>query len=153
MRFWIFSSKLPTLSVWGSDCAYGMLVCGTSGMTCEVGVVCTGVSNLGADGVTGEMWALFGVLEEWLLLACKVNMEIGRWRVNIFLFEGGTMPSQRMNFMMRLQNGIHPRAIDRVAVFLMVWKMWAQISVGAPVIRSQRNWALSRFMKVVLDSG
>ena len=41
-----------------------MLVCVTSGMTREVGVVCTGVSNLGADGVTEEMCALFGVLEE-----------------------------------------------------------------------------------------
>ena len=55
-----------------------MLACGTSGMTREVGVVCTGVSDSGADGVTGEMCALFGVLEEWLLLACRVNMEIRR---------------------------------------------------------------------------
>ena len=41
-----------------------MLVYGTSGMTREVGVVCTGVSDLGVDGITGEMCALFGVLEE-----------------------------------------------------------------------------------------
>ena len=47
-------------------------------------------------------------------------MEIGRGRVIIFLFEGGLIPSQRMNFMMRLQNGIHPRAVDRAAIFLMV---------------------------------
>ena len=38
-----------------------MLVCGTLGMTHEVGVVCTGVSDSGADGVTEEMCALFGV--------------------------------------------------------------------------------------------
>ena len=41
-----------------------MLVCETSGMTREVGVVCTGVSDLEADGVTREMCALFDVLEE-----------------------------------------------------------------------------------------
>ena len=29
-------------------------------MTCEVGMVCTGVSDSGADGVTREMCALFG---------------------------------------------------------------------------------------------
>ena len=153
MRFWILSSKLPNLSVWGSDCTCGMLVCWNSGMTCEVGVVCTCVSDSGADGVTGEMCALFGVLEEWLLLAYRVNMEIGRRRGIIFPSEGGLIPSQRMNFMMRLQNGIHPRAADLTMVFLMVWKMWAQISMGAPIIRSQRNCALPRLMKFVLDSG
>ena len=47
-------------------------------------------------------------------------MEIGRGRVIIFPFEGGIIPSRRMNFIMRLQNGIHPRATDRAAVFLMV---------------------------------
>ena len=41
-----------------------MLACGTSGMIREVGVVCTGVSDSGADGVTGEMCTLFGVLEK-----------------------------------------------------------------------------------------
>ena len=41
-----------------------MLACGTSGIACEVGVVCTGVSDSGADKVTGEMCALFSVLEE-----------------------------------------------------------------------------------------
>ena len=55
-----------------------MLVYGTAGMTRKMGVVRIGVSDSGADGVTGEMCALFGVLEEWLLLACRVNMEIGR---------------------------------------------------------------------------
>ena len=46
------------------QCACRMLACGTSGIACKVGVVCAGVSDLGADGVTGEMCALFGVLEE-----------------------------------------------------------------------------------------
>ena len=64
--------------------------------------------------------SLLAVLEEWLLLAWRVNMEIGRERVIIFPSEGGLIPSRRMNFMMRLQNGIHPRATNRVTVFLMV---------------------------------
>ena len=46
------------------NCACGMLVCETSGMTHEVGVVCTGVFDSREDGVTGDMCALFGVLEE-----------------------------------------------------------------------------------------
>ena len=54
------------------------------------------------------------------MLACRVNMEIGRRRVIIFPSEGGLIPSRRMNFMMRLQNGIHPHAVDRAVVFLMV---------------------------------
>ena len=64
--------------------------------------------------------SLLAVLEEWLLLAWRVNMEIGHERVIIFPFEGGLIPSRRMNFIMRLQNGIHPRVVDRAAVFLMV---------------------------------
>ena len=64
--------------------------------------------------------SLLAVLEEWLLLAWRVNMEIRRERVIIFPSEGGLIPSRRMNFMMRLQNGIHPHAADRVVVFLMV---------------------------------
>ena len=153
MCLWRLSNKLPNLLVWGSDYTCGVLVCCNSRVTCEVGVICTCVSDSGADGVAREMCALFGVLEEWLLLACRMDMEIGRGRVIIFPSEGRLIPSRRMNFMMRLQNGIHHHAIDRAAVFLMVWKMWAQISMGAPVIRSHRNWALPRLMKVVLDNG
>ena len=66
-------------------------------------------------------------------------MEIGRGRVIIFPFEGGIIPSRRMNFIMRLQNGIYPHVADRAAVFLMVQKMWAQISMDALVVRSYRN--------------
>ena len=54
------------------------------------------------------------------MLACRVNMEIGRGQVIIFPSEGGLILSRRMNFMMRLQNGIHPYAADRAVVFPMV---------------------------------
>ena len=47
-------------------------------------------------------------------------MEIGCGRVIIFPSKGGLIPSQGMNFIIRLQNGVHPRAADRAAVFLMV---------------------------------
>ena len=47
-------------------------------------------------------------------------MEIGRGRIIIFPSEGGLIPSRRMNFIMRLQNGTHPRVADQAAVFLMV---------------------------------
>ena len=47
-------------------------------------------------------------------------METGRGLVIIFPFEGGLIPSRRMNFIMRLQNGIHPHAVDRASVILMV---------------------------------
>ena len=52
--------------------------------------------------------------------------------------------------MMRLQNGIHARVANRAVVFLTVWKIWAQISIEAPVIRSHR--ALPRLMKAMLDN-
>ena len=64
--------------------------------------------------------SLLAILEEWLLLAWRVNMEIGCERVIIFPSEGGLIPSRRIKFMMRLQNGIHPCAVDRAAIFLMV---------------------------------
>ena len=66
-------------------------------------------------------------------------MDIGRGRFIIFPSDGGLTPSRSMIFMMRLQNGIHARVADQAAVFPMVWKMWAQISIEAPLIRSHRN--------------
>ena len=66
-------------------------------------------------------------------------MDIGRGRFIIFPSDGELTPSRSMIFMIRLQNGIHARVADRAAVFPMVWKMWAQISIGAPVIISHRN--------------
>ena len=66
-------------------------------------------------------------------------MDIGRGRFIIFPSDGGLTPSRSMIFMIRLQNGKHARVADQAAVFPMVWKMWAHISIGAPVIRSHRN--------------
>ena len=80
-------------------------------------------------------------------------MDIGRERLIICPYDRGLTPSRSMIFMMRLQNGIHARVADQAAVFLMVWKIWAQISIGASVIRSHRNCALPRLMKAVLDNG
>ena len=47
-------------------------------------------------------------------------MDIGRGRFIIFPSDGGLTPSRSMIFMMRLQNGIHARVADQVAVFPMV---------------------------------
>ena len=80
-------------------------------------------------------------------------MDISGGRLIICPSDEGLTPSRSMIFMMRLQNGIHARVADRVAVFPMVWKIWAQISIEAPVIRSHRNCALPRLMKAVLDNG
>ena len=66
-------------------------------------------------------------------------MDIGRRQFIIFPSDGGLTPSRSMIFMMRLKNGIHTCVADRVAVFPMIWKIWAQISIEAPIIRSLRN--------------
>ena len=66
-------------------------------------------------------------------------MDIGQGWFIIFPSDGGLTPSRSMIFMMRLQNGIHASVADRADVFLMIWKIWAQISTEAPVIRSLRN--------------
>ena len=66
-------------------------------------------------------------------------MDIGRGRFIIFPSDGGLKPLRSMIFMMRLQNRIHARVADRATVFPMAWKIWAQISVRAPVIKSYRN--------------
>ena len=66
-------------------------------------------------------------------------MDIGRGRFIIFPFDGGLTPLRSMIFMTRLQNGIHARVADRATVFPMIWKIWAQISIGALVIRSLWN--------------
>ena len=60
-------------------------------------------------------------------------MDIGRGRLIIFPSDEGLTPSRSMIFMMRLENGIHVRVAVRAAVFPMVWKIWAQISIGATV--------------------
>ena len=116
-------------------------------------LVCTGVAESWPDGVAWETSSLFGVLEEWLLLAWRVIMEIGQGREIIFPSVGGRTPSRSKIFMMRLQKGILVHVADRALVFPIVWKMWAQMSIGTPIMRSHRNCTLPRFMMVVLYSG
>ena len=87
------------------------------------------------------------------MLAWRVIMEISRGREIIFPSVGGQTLSRSMIFMMRLQKGILVCAADRASIFIIVGKMWAQMSIGTPVMRSHRNCALPRFMKAVLDSG
>ena len=66
-------------------------------------------------------------------------MDISQGRFIIFPSDGGLTTSRSMIFMIRLQNGIHAHVADRATIFPMIWKMWVQISIGAPVIRSLRN--------------
>ena len=153
MRKWRFSNNGPNLFAWGSDYTGWLLVSCNSGVTNEIVAVYTCVSDSWAYGVVGDMCSFFGVLDEWLLLAWRDIMDIGRGQFIIFPSDGGLTPSRSIIFMMRLQNGIHAYVANRAAVFPMIWKIWAQISIGAPVIRSLRNWALPRLMKAVLDSG
>ena len=152
IRIWKVSNKRPNLSAWGPDCSGWLLVGCNSGVIRKKVMVCIGVSDPWADVVAGVMCSLFGVLEEWLLLVWRVTMDIGQGWFIIFPSDGGLTPSRSMIFMVRLQNGIHARVTDQATVFLMVWKIWAQISIRAPVIRSHRNWALPRLMKAVLDN-
>ena len=123
IRIWKVSNKRPNLSVWGLDYSGWLLVGYNLGVIGEIVTVCTGVSNPWADVVAEHMCSLFGVLEEWLLLAWKVTMDIGWGQFIIFPSNGGLTPSRSMIFMMRLQNGIHAHVANRAAVFPMVWKI------------------------------
>ena len=119
----------------------------------EIVFVCTGVVEPWPDEVAWRKGSLLGALEEWLLLAWRENMNSGR-RLSIFFPSiGGLTPSRTMIFITRPQKGIHVCAADRAAVFPIIWKMWAHMSIGAPVMRSHRNWALSRLMNAVFESG
>jgi len=140
-----------------------LVVC-SSKMWGDVVSVCPGVvwaAKPWPEGVTCGTDSLFGVLdgfyfshlaEEWLLLIWRDTMDIGHWRTRIVPYLGRRIFST-MIFMIRLQKGRHIHAAIRVAVFPIVWKMWAQISIGDPVIRSHKNYALPRLMNPVLDSG
>ena len=93
----------------------------------------------------------------WLTLRCSRRMtlaclesEHGYWLRTRHTFPIWWWTN---TFMMRLQNGRFFHATDRAVVFPMIWNMWAQISIGTPVMRSQRNCALPRLMKAVLDNG
>ena len=115
--------------------------------------VCTGVAKPWPNEVAWRKGSLLGALEEWLLLAWKEIMDSGQRRSIFFLSVGGLTPLRTMIFITRLQKGMHVRVTDRAVVFPMIWKMWAHMSIGAPVIRSHRNWALPRLMNAVFESG
>ena len=91
----------------------------------------------------------FCLVEDWLLLFWSEAVDIGRWRTMIFPSFGWRTPSCFMIFMRRLQKERHIRA----AFFTIVWKIWAQMSIGAPVMRSHKNCALLRLMNPMLESG
>ena len=80
-------------------------------------------------------------------------MDSGQRRSIFFPSVGGLIPSRTMIFITRLQKGIRVRAANRAAIFPMIWKMWAHMSIGVPVMRSHRNWALPRLMNAVFESG
>ena len=80
-------------------------------------------------------------------------MDNGWRRGSIFPSVGGRTPSRTMIFIRRLQKGRHVHAADRVAIFPMVWKMWAQMSIGTPLMKSHRNCTLPRLMNAVFESG
>ena len=123
------------------------------GGTDEVLVDWTEVTVAWADGDACVDGSHLGFLEEWLLLAWRVYMDIGRGWVTIFSSDEGLTPSQRMIFMIKLQNGRIVRVANRAVVFPMIWNMWAQMSIETPEMRSPKNLALPRLMKAVFDSG
>ena len=146
------SNKVPNMSAWGPDCSCRVLVVCSSRVKGETVLVHIGVAESWPDGMEWVNWSLLGALKEWVLLAWRVIMDIGRGRGTIFPSVGGWTPSRCMIFMMRLQKGIHVHVTDRVAVFPMVWKMWAQMLIETPIMRSHRNCPLPRLMKAVLDN-
>lgn len=78
--------------------------------------------------------SFFGALEtfffafstdEWTMLLCKEWMEFRPWQGRTIPFLGGWIPLRSRIFMIRLQNGRHVLAVDRLSVFPKIWKMWA----------------------------
>ena len=113
------------------------------------------------EGVACGEESLFGVLEglcfprlaeEWLLLIWRGVKDIGRWRSKIVPSFGGRIPLRTVILMTRLQKGRHICAAEHLVVFPIVWKMWAQMSVWAPLMRSHKNYALPRLMSPMLVS-
>ena len=148
-----FSNKTPNLSSWWLDCSCWVLVICSSGGMGEAVLVCIGVAEPWPDGVAWGKNSLLGALKEWLLLAWKDIMDNGQRCGSILPSVGGRTPSRTMIFTRRLQKGIHVQATIRATVFLVVWKMWAQISIGTLVMRPHRNYALPRLMNAVFKSG
>ena len=158
-------TKIVNLSAWELDChGWVLVVCGL-GMWGDVVSVCPRVvwaTEPWPKGVTCGTDLLFGVLvgfcfsrstEEWLLLIWRDTKVIGIWRNMIVPSLGGRTPLSTMIFTIRLQKGRHICAAIYAAIFPIVSKMWAQISIRAPMMRSHKNYALPRLMNPVLDSG
>ena len=146
------SIKVLNLSAWELDCTCWVLTIYSSRVRGDVVSVCPDVvwvAEPWPEGVARGKDSLLGALEEWLLLAWRDTMDIGQRLTSIFSSFGGWTSSRTMIFMRRLQKGRHVRA----TVFPIVWKMRAQISIGTPVMRSHKNWALQRLMNPMLDSG
>ena len=151
--------------MWELDSHGWMLVdCGL-GVWGDAVSVCLGVvwaTVQWPEGVACGKDSLFGVLdrfcfsrlaEGWLLLIWRDTRDIRHWRTKIVPSFGGQTHLRTMIFIIRLQKGRHIRAAVRLAIFPIVWKMWAQISIRAPVMRSHKNYALPRLMNLVLVSG
>ena len=158
------STKVVNLSEWELDGPHWVLVdCGSRVWGNAVSE-CPGIVGAADHCLGVACWeeSLFGFLEglcfalsveEWLLLIWREINDIRHWWNKIVPSFGGQTPLRTMIFMTRLQKGRHIFATDRLAVFPMVWNMWAQMSISAPLIKSHKNCALLRFLKPVLDRG
>ena len=159
------STKVVNLSKWELDGPSWVLVDWGSGMCGNSISVCSRVVRAATRCSEGMAWCddlPFRVLdglcfvlsaEEWLLLIWRELSDIGRWRNKIVPSFGGRTPLRTMIFMTRLQKGRNIFTVDRPAIFPMVWNMWAQMSIWAPLIKSHKNYVLLRLMKLVLDRG
>ena len=107
-RWNTFAIKWLCLAVWNPG--------GTDGVLVDW----TGVTVAWADGDACVDGSLLGFLEEWLLFAWRVYMDIGRGRGTIFSSDEGLTPSRRIIFMIKLQNRRIVRVADRAAVFPMI---------------------------------
>ena len=136
--FWTSSIpliKILNLSTWELDCTCWVLVVYSSG-------VCGDAVSVVEPWLEEVAWgkdSLLGTLEKWLLLAWRGTMDIGWRRTNIFSSFGGWTLLSTMIFMRMLQKGRHVRATIHAAVFPIVWKIWAQISIETSVMWSHKN--------------
>ena len=156
-----FSTKIMNRLTWELDCPGWVLAVWGSEMWGDVVSVCPGVvwaAKPWPEWVTCWIDSFLGVVdkfcflhsaEEWLLLFWREAMDIGRWRTMIFPSFGRRTPSCFMIFMKRLLKERHIHAV----VFPIVWKIWAQMLIGAPLMRSYKNCALPRLMNPMLKSG
>ena len=146
---WTISTSIS----WKTTTQYDHCIQKTCNAYGEAVSVCIGVAESWLDGVAWGKNSLLGALEKCLLLAWRDIMDNGKKHASILPSVGGWMPSRNMIFMRRLQKGRKDRAAVRATIFPMVWKMWAQISIGTPVMRLHKNCTLPRLMNAMLESG